>query len=42
MAGSEADWPEDEDVAVAARKIWDLYQQADGATFNLRSGSLAG
>ena len=30
------------DVIIAAQSIWDLYLRADGATFNLHSGSLAG
>lgn len=29
-------------VATAAQRVWDLYLEADGATFNLYSGSLAG
>ena len=33
---------DNEDVVTAAQSIWDLYRQADGATFNLYSGSLAG
>ncbi len=42
MSRSEADLPDKLDVVVAARTVWDLYLQADGATFNLYSGSLSG
>ncbi len=42
MSGSEADLPDKLDAVVAAQTVWDLYLQADGATFNLHLGNLAG
>ncbi len=42
MSRSEADLPDKVDAVVAAQRTWDLYLQADGATFNLYFGSLAG
>lgn len=42
MRGSGANLPDNQDVAAAAQKVWGLYLQADGATFNLRSGDLSG
>ena len=33
---------DNQDVITAARSIWDLYLQADGATYRFGSGSLAG
>lgn len=42
MSRSEAELPDGLDVVVAARVVWDLYLQADGATFNFHSGNLAG
>lgn len=33
---------DNQDVVTAAQSIWDLYLRADGATFGLYSGSLAG
>jgi len=40
--GDKSELPDRIDVGVAARQVWNLYQQANGATFNLYSGSLAG
>lgn len=42
MDGDKSELPDRIDVGVAARQVWNLYQQANGATFNLYSGSLAG
>jgi hypothetical protein len=39
---NEAALPDKLDVVIAAQIVWDLYRQADGATFNLYSGDLAG
>lgn len=42
MRGKKANSPDDPDVAAAAQRVWGLYLQADGATFNLRAGDLSG
>lgn len=42
MSSSEADLLDRLDVVAAAQTVWGLYLQADGATFNLHSGNLAG
>lgn len=42
MRGSGTDLPDNRDVVAAGQRIWDLYLQSGGATFNLHSGSLAG
>ena len=41
MRGSGANLPDNQGAATAAQKIWGLYLQADGATFNLHMGDLS-